>query len=105
MMLFFVGILEMIVITSWTNVVTKTKVVASGLVTLLNVLIWYYVVQSIVTNIHDWHVAFLYALGCAVGSMLGTYYFAKLHNRINRLAKKMYRGLRILTETYVGRRS
>ena len=81
MMLFFVGILEMLIVTIWTNVVTKTKVLASGIVTVINVMIWYYVVQTIVDNINDWRVALLYACGCAIGTAGSTYFYQIMEKR------------------------
>ncbi len=72
MILFFVGILEMIVISAWTHMVSETRVIASGLTTVLNILIWYYVLQSVMDNIGNVHNILLYALGCAVGTMLTT---------------------------------
>lgn len=77
MMLFFVGILEMIIVTAWTKVVTDTKVLASGAITVINILIWYYVLQSIVEDISNWRLVLLYALGCAIGTVLCTWYFQR----------------------------
>lgn len=73
--LFFLGILEMIIISSWTKVVSETRVLASGIVTMINIVIWFYVLQTIVENITNWRVMFIYALGCAIGTMLCTAYF------------------------------
>lgn len=73
--LFFLGILEMIIISSWTKVVSETRVLASGIVTMINIVIWFYVLQTIVENITNWRVMFIYALGCAIGTMLSTAYF------------------------------
>jgi uncharacterized protein YebE (UPF0316 family) len=75
MVLFFVGVLEMIIVTLWTKVVVETRVIASGMVTMVNVLIWYYVLQKIVDDISNWQLVLLYALGCAVGTVISTYYF------------------------------
>ncbi|HBK33795.1 TPA: hypothetical protein DEP34_03170 [Candidatus Uhrbacteria bacterium] len=72
MILFFVGILEMIVISAWTHMVSETRVIASGLTTVLNILIWYYVLQSVMDNIGNVQNILLYAIGCAVGTMLTT---------------------------------
>lgn len=80
MMLFFIGILEMLIVTVWTKFVTKTQVLASGVITMINVLIWYYVLQTIVNNISNWQLVVLYAAGCAVGTVLSTYGF-KLHEQ------------------------
>ncbi|MFZ5364331.1 MAG: DUF5698 domain-containing protein, partial [Patescibacteria group bacterium] len=70
MVLFFVGVLEMIIITVWTKLVVKTRIFASGAITLVNVLIWYYVLQTVVDNISNWRLVLLYALGCAVGTII-----------------------------------
>lgn len=66
----------MLIVTTWTKCVTRTKVVASGVVTMVNVLIWYYVLQSIVDNIGNFSLVLLYALGCSLGTVIGTYYFS-----------------------------
>ena len=75
MIIFLVGILEMVIVTAWTKAVTDTKVLLSGIVTLVHILIWYYVLQSLVSDIKNWHIAVEYAGGCAVGTMLCTYYY------------------------------
>lgn len=86
MVLFFIGVVEMLIVTAWTKAVTRTKIVASGIITMVNVLIWYYVLQTIVDNINNWSLALLYALGCALGTVVSTYYFhLKENNRINLL--------------------
>ena len=76
MALFFIGMLEMIIMTVWTKLVTRTKVIASGAMTIVSILIWYYVLESIVANITNWWVVAYYALGCAMGTMASTYYYS-----------------------------
>jgi len=76
MAIFFVGIIEMIIVTAWTQTVTKSKVLASGTITIINVLIWYYVLEKIVNNLENFWVVLFYAIGCAIGTMLGTYYLS-----------------------------
>ncbi|NMC51691.1 hypothetical protein GYA54_03120 [Candidatus Kuenenbacteria bacterium] len=75
MMLFFVGILEMLIVTTWTKVVTKNQILASGAVTIVNIFIWYYVLETIVNDISNWQLVILYALGCALGTVASTLYF------------------------------
>lgn len=75
MILFFIGILEMLIVTAWTKAVTKTRVITSGLITLINVVIWYYVLQTIVDNISNWKLVVLYALGCAIGTIITTAFY------------------------------
>jgi len=88
MTLFFIGILEMLILTVWTKVVTKSQVLASGIVTVINVLIWYYVLETIVGNINDWRLALLYAFGCAIGTAGSTYYFQWEEKRQRRAKKQ-----------------
>ena len=85
--LFFVGIIEMVIVTIWTKVVMETRVLLSGLVTIVNILIWYYVLQAIVEDIDNWRLVIIYALGCALGTALTTYYF--------KLRQKKKKGLRL----------
>ncbi len=75
MMLFFVGILEMLIVTTWTKVVTKNQIIASGAVTIINIFIWYYVLETIIGDINNWQLVLLYALGCALGTIASTLYF------------------------------
>ena len=76
-MLFIVGIIEMIIVTVWTEMVTKARVLESGMVTIINIFIWYYVLEKVVNNIENFNLVLVYALGCAVGTMMGTYYQGK----------------------------
>ena len=70
MLLFTVGIVEMLVIAAWTKTVVGERVVASGGISFINVLIWYYVLETVVKDIDNISIVFLYAAGCAVGTML-----------------------------------
>ena len=87
MTLFFVGVIEMIIVTLWTKLVVKARVLASGLVTLVNIVIWYYVLQRIVDDINNWKLVMLYALGCALGTIISTYYFQMDEDPKNNLIK------------------
>ena len=80
-MIFFVGIIEMIIVTAWTKTVTKTKVLASGVITVINILIWYYVLDKIVNNLENIWIVLSYAFGCAVGTMISTYYLGYKEKR------------------------
>lgn len=75
MALFFVGIIEMIIVSVWTKVVTDSKIIASGVVTIINILIWYYVLEKVVSDIGNWKLVILYAFGCALGTMMTTAYY------------------------------
>jgi len=83
-----VGVLEMVIVTAWTKVVTENKVMASGAITMVNILIWYYVLQTIIDDISNWKLVVLYALGCAVGTVISTYYFNRKEGSRGRLAEQ-----------------
>lgn len=86
----------MVIISVWTKVVVETKVVVSGIITLANVMIWYFVLNTVVQDITNWGLIAQYALGCAVGTMATTAFFARSKNKKLRLfakknqAKKSY---------------
>jgi uncharacterized protein YebE (UPF0316 family) len=73
MLIFTIGVIEMFVIAYWTKTVVESRVYLSGVVTIVNILIWYYVLQTFVDNINNWQLVISYALGCAVGTMLSGY--------------------------------
>ena len=75
MSLLFVGFLEMLIVTVWTKTVSNTQVVASGVATLVHVMVWYYVIQRLLTDINNWQIALMYAIGCALGTVLTTQYY------------------------------
>ena len=75
MILFFVGVIEMVVIANWTKVVTESRVVVSGIITVLNIFIWYYVLDKIVGDLGNLQLVVMYAAGCAIGTMMTTAYF------------------------------
>lgn len=75
MTLFFIGILEMLIVTAWTKLVSNTKIFASGFITIVNILIWYYVLRVVVDDIDNWQLILLYAFGCALGTVISTYLF------------------------------
>jgi uncharacterized protein YebE (UPF0316 family) len=82
-MLFFVGILEMVIVSVWTKTVSESKVAASGFITLINIFIWYFVLQTVMENINNWVVVMSYACGCAIGTMICTYFYRMKENRLN----------------------
>jgi uncharacterized protein YebE (UPF0316 family) len=71
-MLFFIGIIEMIVVTLWTKFVSQGKRVAGAFTTLVNIFIWYYVLRTITDDIENIQRVIEYALGCSVGTFIAT---------------------------------
>jgi hypothetical protein len=86
MILFFVGVIEMMIMTAWTKTVSDTKIWASGAITMFSIIIWYYVLETIVHNITNWMLVILYALGCSLGTILSTVYFQRREKKRNALA-------------------
>ncbi len=88
---FFIGFVEMIICTIWTKVVNKSQVWASGAVTLIEIVVWYFVIEAIISDINNWSIILAYALGCALGTMCSTYYFQimeKVERRLKRYKRK-----------------
>lgn len=73
--LFFIGIIEMLIASFWTKVVIETRVLTSGSITFINILIWYYVLRIMVDDISNWYLAIVYAIGCAIGTSFCIYLF------------------------------
>lgn len=72
---FLIGLVEMIICTAWTKVVNKSQVWASGAITLIEIIVWYYIIEAIISDINNWSIILAYALGCVLGTMSSTYYF------------------------------
>jgi hypothetical protein len=80
-------LIEMVIITAWTKAVSDTKVVASGVITFINVMIWSYVVQTIAQDVsNSYRQSIVYSLGCTA-------------RRNERVRKK----LRVHPQEYLGR--
>ena len=88
MILFIIGVVEMFVVAYWTKTVVESRVYISGLVTIVNILIWYYVLQTFVDNINNWQLVISYALGCAVGTMLSGFLTNREKARKNKKVKQ-----------------
>jgi len=70
MLLFFIGIVEMLIIAAWTKMVVSERVLISGAISFINILVWYYVLETVVNNINNMNIVLFYAAGCATGTML-----------------------------------
>jgi uncharacterized protein YebE (UPF0316 family) len=88
MLIFALGVVEMFIIAYWTKTVVESRIYMSGLITIINVLIWYYVLQTFVDNINNWYLVLSYALGCAVGTMLSGFVSNKEKARKNKRVKQ-----------------
>jgi hypothetical protein len=82
MILFFVGIIEMVISASWTKAVSKASVGYTGAITTVNILIWYYVIRVVVENLDNWFAIIPYTAGCVIGSMLGAVGMKKVYKSV-----------------------
>lgn len=71
MTLFIVGVIEMLISAHWTKAVSKANVALTGLITTVNIFIWYYVIRVVVEDLNNWQKIVPYVLGCSLGAMLG----------------------------------
>ncbi len=69
---FAIGVVEMFIVAAWTKFVSGSQVVASGVVTFVNTLVYFYVLEALLSNVHNTSVIVAYAIGCAVGTMVAT---------------------------------
>jgi len=69
-MFFAIGVVEMFIVALWTRLVSGSQVIASGIVTFVNTILYIYVLEALLTNIHDAPLIAGYALGSALGTML-----------------------------------
>jgi len=88
MILFTLGVVEMFVVAYWTKAVVDSRVFMSGMITVINVLIWFYVLRIFVDDINNWFLVLSYALGCAVGTMLSSFVSNQEKARKSRKVKK-----------------
>jgi len=71
--LFFVGIVEMFVIAAWTKSVQGGKLMRGGVLSFINISIWYFVLRVVIEDIDRWQMFLVYAFGCSIGTMLNIY--------------------------------
>lgn len=69
-MFFAIGVVEMFIVALWTKFVSGSQVIASGIVTFVNTVLYLYVLEALLSNVHDAPVIILYAVGSAIGTML-----------------------------------
>lgn len=72
LMFFAIGVVEMFIVAAWTKFVSGSQVVASGVVTFVNTIVYFYVLEALLANVENTGVIVAYAIGCALGTMLAT---------------------------------
>lgn len=97
MILFLIGIVEMVIATFWTKSVAKANTAMTGAITFVNIFIWFYVIQQVVENLDNWTALVPYAAGCTIGAMLAAAdygAFLKKFRRLLALARRQTKGVR-----------
>ena len=69
--LFFVGILEMFISAKWTKNVSQERAFISAGITYVNILIWYFVLRTVLEHLGSLGLILVYALGCSIGTYIG----------------------------------
>jgi len=69
-LMFGVGVLEMVIISAWTKSVTEQRLFTSGFLTIINVSIWYFILRVIIEHINSVPLFAVYAVGCSLGTMI-----------------------------------
>ena len=70
MLIFFIGMAEAVLSTLWAKSIQETRMYWSPVITMMNVLIWYYVLRTVLEQVNDVSVVLMYALGCGLGNFL-----------------------------------
>jgi uncharacterized protein YebE (UPF0316 family) len=70
LIIFLIGMAEMILNTLWAKYVAETKVFLTTSVTMIHVFIWYYVLHTVIEQINDIGIVLSYAFGCGVGTVI-----------------------------------
>ena len=91
MVLFFVGVIEMVIAAYWTKSVARAKVTRTGAITIVNIFIWFYMIRIVVDNLDNWMAIVPYAVGCAIGAMLGSAFDSRDIRRLFRRKRAIKR--------------
>jgi uncharacterized protein YebE (UPF0316 family) len=70
MLIFCIGMAEMVFSTLWAKYVQETRVYASTMITVAHVFVWYYVLRTVIEQVNDISVVVMYAAGCGMGNLL-----------------------------------
>ncbi|OGG63604.1 hypothetical protein A3D66_01980 [Candidatus Kaiserbacteria bacterium RIFCSPHIGHO2_02_FULL_50_9] len=74
LIIFLIGMAEMVLSTLWTKYVQEKSVVGSTAVTMVHVFVWYYVLRTVIDQIDNIGIVVAYALGCGIGNVAAHYF-------------------------------
>lgn len=70
MLIFVIGMAEMVLSTLWARYVQDKSIAGSTSVTMIHVFVWYYVLRTFIDQIDNIMIVVAYALGCGVGNVI-----------------------------------
>jgi uncharacterized protein YebE (UPF0316 family) len=70
MLIFCIGMVEMVLATLWAKYVQEARAYASTFITVAHVFVWYYVLRTVVEQLNDVSIVMMYAAGCGIGNLL-----------------------------------
>ena len=88
MLIFLVGMAEMVLSTLWTNYVQEKSPFGSTLVTVIHVFVWYYVLRTVLDQIDNIAIVFYYAAGCGAGTLLPMLFRESIEKRLKAFRRK-----------------
>ena len=88
MLIFLVGMAEMVLSKLWTNYVQEKSPFGSTLVTVIHVFVWYYVLRTVMEQIDNIAIVFYYAAGCGAGTLLPMMFRESIEKRFRAFRRK-----------------
>lgn len=70
MLILFIGMAEMIFSTLWAKYVQEARIWASTVITMSHVFVWYFVLKTVIEQLNNLTIVFMYAIGCGLGNMI-----------------------------------
>ena len=74
LVIFLIGMAEMVLSTLWTKYVQEKSVIGSTAVTMVHVFVWYYVLRTVIDQIDNIGIVVAYALGCGLRNILPPFF-------------------------------
>lgn len=89
---FAIGVVEMFIVALWTKLVSDSRVTASAVVTFVNTVMYFYVLEALLSHVDNTPVIISYALGCAVGTVAASHpaFLKKKTKRVSRSKKAIH---------------
>lgn len=69
-LVFIAGFAEFVIRVVDYKAIQRSMCIYSSVITFINIWVWYYIIDSIVKNLGDIWLIFIYALGCAIGNYI-----------------------------------